>query len=346
MTRTAHRFGILLVLAAAALLLTPLPVDASSQWGSSEERFVEKINAERRARGLNSLAVDVELRRVARGWTDRMAREDRLYHNPNMRNEVQRNWQRLGENVGFTVAPGISHHDLVDRLHRAFMNSPGHAANVRGDWTAVGVGVRVTSSNKMWVTVNFMKGGRVESPPTRQASAPAGPSIPEFDDVPASNPHAAAIRRIAGEGVTEGCGPRRYCPAAPVTRGQMASFLARSLDLEPVNGNRFRDAGAPHAQAINALAASGITQGCQPGRFCASDPITREQMATFLARAAELPTTSAQHFRDTNGSVHRDSINAVAAAGITRGCEAGRFCPRNAVTRAEMASFLTRMMDR
>ncbi|HEX2404787.1 MAG TPA: S-layer homology domain-containing protein, partial [Acidimicrobiia bacterium] len=43
-----------------------------------------------------------------------------------------------------------------------------------------------------------------------------------------------AIDRLATAGVTRGCNPpanTRFCPDQPVTRGQMAAFLTRALDL-------------------------------------------------------------------------------------------------------------------
>lgn len=47
--------------------------------------------------------------------------------------------------------------------------------------------------------------------------------------------HLAAIGALAAEGITGGCStdPPRYCPDRHVTRGQMATFLARALDLVP-----------------------------------------------------------------------------------------------------------------
>ena len=39
---------------------------------------------------------------------------------------------------------------------------------------------------------------------------------------------------LAEEGITRGCAAHSYCPSNPVTRAQMASFLARALNLEPL----------------------------------------------------------------------------------------------------------------
>ncbi len=40
-----------------------------------------------------------------------------------------------------------------------------------------------------------------------------------------------AIKAMAASGITKGCGGGSYCPYAPVTRGEMAVFLAEGLGL-------------------------------------------------------------------------------------------------------------------
>ena len=92
------------------------------------------------------------------------------------------------------------------------------------------------------------------------------------------------------------------------------------------------------------LAEAEITTGCGVQLFCPNGLVTRAQMATFLARALDLPTTSSDYFRDDEGLSHEASINRLAAAGITSGCSSDRFCPGGLVTRAQMASFLARAL--
>ena len=48
-----------------------------------------------------------------------------------------------------------------------------------------------------------------------------------------TNTHEAEINALATSGITAGCGGGRYCPKAPVTRGQIAAFLYRALKTEP-----------------------------------------------------------------------------------------------------------------
>ena len=103
--------------------------------------------------------------------------------------------------------------------------------------------------------------------------------------------------------------------------------------------------GTPFAANIDWLADVGITTGCSRELFCPSASVTREQMASFLARALGLSATSTDFFSDDEGSVHEDAINRVAAAGVTSGCGGGRYCPSGEVSREQMASFLARALS-
>jgi len=154
------------------------------------------------------------------------------------------------------------------------------------------------------------------------------------------------IEWLWATGITGGCTVDRYCPNDNVTRAQMASFLDRALDLPSTTTDYFSDDNGRTGEAsINRLAASGITGGCAAGRFCPTAPVTRGQMAAFLARAFSLPTTTTDYFTDDETSTFESSINRVAAADITGGCGGGKYCPLANVTRGQMAAFLHRALD-
>lgn len=156
---------------------------------------------------------------------------------------------------------------------------------------------------------------------------------------------AADIQWLFNSGITVGCSADLYCTYNRVLRDQMASFLTRAFDLPATSTNFFTDdAGNRHETAINRLAASGITSGCAPGRYCPSGAVTRGQMASFLSRALELPASPRDYFTDDETSIHEGAINRVAAAGITFGCGGTSFCPNGAVTRGQMAAFLHRAL--
>ena len=126
-----------------------------------------------------------------------------------------------------------------------------------------------------------------------------------------------------------------------------ALLPAVAAELEP-GGTFIDDNGNVHEGYIEAIAAEGITRGCNPptnDRYCPSDPVTRGEMAAFITRALGLPGTTTDFFEDDETSVFENDINALAAAGITRGCNPptnDEFCPGGAVTRGEMAAFLVR----
>jgi S-layer homology domain len=56
----------------------------------------------------------------------------------------------------------------------------------------------------------------------------------DFNDVPTSHPFFQFIEALYHAGITGGCqtAPPMYCPDAPLTRGQMAVFLAKGLGLQ------------------------------------------------------------------------------------------------------------------
>ncbi len=184
------------------------------------------------------------------------------------------------------------------------------------------------------------------------ASAPVGAgAAPElapggsfFDDD--GDVHEGAIEAIHAAGITRGCAlPDLFCPDEPITRGQMAAFLVRSLAAPPAPAAAFEDTGGSvFADDIDRIAALGMTRGCSEQRFCPDDPVTRGQMAAFLVRAFELVGSGTDPFHDDNGSVFESDIAALHEAGITIGCAPGGFCPDDPVTRGQMASFLTRAL--
>lgn len=122
---------------------------------------------------------------------------------------------------------------------------------------------------------------------TRALGLPPGQGN-SFDDDDGSV-FESDIERFAAAGITKGCDSRLFCPEDAVTRGQMAAFLVRAYDLPPADRDYFiDDDGSVFEDAINRLAAAGVTTGCTDTSFCQGDRVTRGQMAAFLRRAEGL----------------------------------------------------------
>lgn len=105
--------------------------------------------------------------------------------------------------------------------------------------------------------------------------------------------YQSAVNQLAALGVTMGTGPGEFDPDGWVTREQMALFITRWLELVGVplpdgSDQGFEDIAelpAEHQTAINQLAQLGITTGTAPGFYSPITTVTRQQMASFLARS-------------------------------------------------------------
>lgn len=135
----------MLVLAALVTgAVTAQPAGAST----AEDTFTAKLNHARTSRGIPALTLRHGLVRIARAQAARMASRDVLYHNPNLTSDVK-NWRFVGENVGYGP-------DALD-VHRAFMHSPDHRANILDrDYTQVGIG-SVSKNGRVWVAQVFRR---------------------------------------------------------------------------------------------------------------------------------------------------------------------------------------------
>lgn len=174
--------------------------------------------------------------------------------------------------------------------------------------------------------------------------APTSAATP-FTDI-ADSKFRSDIEWAYATGITVGCSETRFCPKGLVTREQMASFLTRMFKLPTTSEDFFWDDNdSRHHAAINRVAAAGITVGCDTGKFCPKGLVNRDQMASFISRAAKLSVGAGRnYFWDDNGNRHELSIDKIAAAGITTGCGTYQYCPKGAVTREQMTAFLHRVV--
>ena len=194
------------------------------------------------------------------------------------------------------------------------------------------------------------------APPPPPAPAP-GPSFDGRFSDDDGNFHEADIETIARLGITQGCNPPdndRYCPSHPVTRAQMAAFLSRALGEMGAGAptvSRFSDVpeGAWYLGYVESLAESGVFPDVAGSPFRPSDPLTRIEMAVWMAGAFEGITEVEPQgiFADVAADAwYAGAVEGLRAAGVTDGCkdEPLAYCPDEQVSRAQMASFLARAL--
>ena len=139
---------------------------------SEEQEFIGKVNAERTSRGLNALTVDPLLVHTARAHSREMCARDYFDHHsptPGLETPMDRYLKGLHDGGGATpesllIGENIYYcsvfNDIynVDYGHHAFMNSPGHRANIlEKRFTKIGLGVYRNARGEFWVTEMFSR---------------------------------------------------------------------------------------------------------------------------------------------------------------------------------------------
>ena len=139
----------------------------------SESGFLASINAQRAAGGLAPLTLNGSMTAAADGWTLSMASGSFLAHAGDIVSGTPGGWTKVGENVG----RGQS----VASLTSAFMNSPGHRANIMDPaYTHIGIAVYThPTDGRIYTTHRFAAlPGAAPAPPAAPAAAPTAAPVP------------------------------------------------------------------------------------------------------------------------------------------------------------------------
>ncbi len=158
---------------------------------------------------------------------------------------------------------------------------------------------------------------------------------------------------VIRHGLMEGMGDGKFAPEAKLTRGMLVTTLYRLAgEPEVTEPTTFQDVseGRYFSDAIAWAEDVGIAKGITETRFAPDHTITREQAVTFLYRYVteylkETPATGGNlsSFTDA-GSVSdyaKTAMSWATAQGLLEGYGDGTIGPKNPVTRAQMAKFLT-----
>ena len=115
-----------------------------------------------------------------------------------------------------------------------------------------------------------------------------------FTDVGAASPFCGVIEWLAENEIAGGYADGSFRPTAPVTRQATAAFLYRLFHEDPVPAActeaPFGDVGtgSEFCGHISWLASTGITQGFSDNTFRPANTVSRQAMASFLRRAAQV----------------------------------------------------------
>lgn len=191
---------------------------------------------------------------------------------------------------------------------------------------------------------------------TGEPGCPSSQAAHPFADAVGSH-HEPAIGCLAARGITSGVTGTSYGPDRRVTRGQLATFVARSIEraggeLPEPRPQGFTDVeSSVHADRIRQLAEAGVVAGVDAQHYRPQGQVRRDQMASFLTRSYEhvvgepLPA-GPDRFGDVGANAHAEAINRAAQAELVHGVTTSTYAPATAVRRDRMASFLARLLDR
>ncbi|MEI7054816.1 CAP domain-containing protein [Nocardioides sp. CCNWLW239] len=239
-----------LLLAAAALLVGAGPASAGE--GGSIKRLA---NAARSEAGLDPLTRDSALDGLARRWAYKIAADGSLSHNPDLAEQVPQGWQGVGENVAMGYPTGAE-------MHRGWMNSEGHRANILGDYTHIGIAFVVVDGTSWGVQVfaKYPPGAR----PTEKPKATPAPAPPASTKAPTPRQTAKPTKPATTE--TASPTPSRTSSALPsvspsgsASASESTSSLAGG-DSETAGPVTFTDASDGPTPASSGLFGIGVAE--------------------------------------------------------------------------------------
>lgn len=188
--------------------------------------------------------------------------------------------------------------------------------------------------------------------PTPQATATAAPQpMPEDAEEHWS---ADAVSKLAELGAITVDEEGNFRPEQQSTRAEFIDMLVKALKLQPKSETgTFADTEQHWAKESIAIAKQlGLINGYSDTTFGPEDEISREQMAVILVRALGLEQTEPEgaelSFTDAD-QVSPWAAQALAIAveqGLIRGYPNGSFQPQRALSRAEAAAIIVRILDR
>ena len=144
-------------LSSAPAMTAPAPAQPApedSKTGEITQAQLAKATNDYRARhGLSPLKIDTQINSVAQAWAQKMAKDQRLSHNPSYAQQYPAGWRMAAENV-LQNWKGTTAEDLVQQWH----NSPGHRENMQNPrLNTLGVGIAYSPDGRVWAVQNLAR---------------------------------------------------------------------------------------------------------------------------------------------------------------------------------------------
>ena len=177
-----------------------------------------------------------------------------------------------------------------------------------------------------------------------------------YTDVPVGSWYYNAVDFVTRYGMMNGLDGNRFGPTRDLTRGQLVTILYRlegspavsgDMPFTDVNPNRY------YANAILWASETKLTDGVGNGLFAPESKLTRQQLATFMMRYAEMRGADTSKRADLSGysdadtvmNFARDAMQWAVAEGLIKGVTTTRLAPASTANRAQGATILARLCE-
>ncbi|WP_169084570.1 Ig-like domain-containing protein [Paenibacillus sp. PL91] len=173
---------------------------------------------------------------------------------------------------------------------------------------------------------------------------------------------AANIHTLSRKFIVEGRTASKFEPNRAITRGEFATYIAKGLGLSSNReaAAKYKDVntGTVMGAYIGAASAAGIVAGNTDGTFKPNNPITRQEMAAMMIRAAsvaglnvQLPQSAASYLqkyadRSKVSSWAKTDVAKSIYIGVISGKTATTLSPQTNATRAEGSVMLLRLLQK
>lgn len=188
----------------------------------------------------------------------------------------------------------------------------------------------------------------VAKSPSQPAVEPATPPRSSLADI---DNHWARERidKLVARGAISGYPDGTFKPEATISRAEFTAVVVKTFNLNVTDGQIPGDMAGHWARPYIATAiAAGIVGDYDSSRFAPDDPITREQMAFMVAKAANLPVAAGPSTFSDSGSIAAWAREAVAAAvqsQVIRGYPDNSFKPHGNASRGEAATVIVNAVE-
>ncbi|MEY2848686.1 MAG: hypothetical protein RI885_1351 [Actinomycetota bacterium] len=220
-------------------------------------------NQARAASGLPALTRSPEMDQVALAWANQMAANNTLDHNPAYSSQIPAGWNSAAENIAQGYNGGGA-------THEGWMNSPGHRANILGDFTHIGVAY-IAANGTTWAVEVF--GRYAGAGPAGVQSAVAAPAPAPAAPAPAPAPAPAAPAPAPAPSPTPTAASAPPTPT-PVVRdldaGAMDAALEATSDTARDNEPDPEALAAREATAAASVQAELVPLGVTAGALSAA----------------------------------------------------------------------------